>query len=88
MGSGGAVILDEVMSRLQPAIELPSPKAEDELRILRYNLPAAPEALVPALDLVGQGGGAVGVLAADILAVGHGLGKGEIGGVTFVTTWG
>jgi hypothetical protein len=34
------------MSRIQPAIELPFPKAEEELRILRYNLPTAPEDLL------------------------------------------
>ncbi len=39
-------IPDYIMSRIQPAIELPFPKAEEELRILRYNLPSAPEELI------------------------------------------
>jgi MoxR-like ATPase len=39
-------IPDYIMSRIQPAIELPFPKAEEELRILRYNLPQAPEELI------------------------------------------
>ena len=39
-------IPDYIMSRIQPAIELPFPKAEEEVRILRYNLPAAPEELL------------------------------------------
>jgi MoxR-like ATPase len=39
-------IPDYIMSRIQPAIELPFPKAEEELRILRYNLPSAPEDLI------------------------------------------
>lgn len=39
-------IPDYIMSRIQPAIELPFPKAEEELRILRYNLPQAPEELL------------------------------------------
>jgi MoxR-like ATPase len=39
-------IPDYIMSRIQPAIELPFPKAEEELRILRYNLPTAPEDLL------------------------------------------
>jgi MoxR-like ATPase len=39
-------IPDYIMSRIQPAIELPFPKAEEELRILRYNLPTAPEELL------------------------------------------
>ncbi len=39
-------IPDYIMSRIQPAIELPFPKAEDELRILHYNLPTAPEELL------------------------------------------
>ena len=39
-------IPDYIMSRIQPAIELPFPKAEEELRILKYNLPAAPDELL------------------------------------------
>lgn len=39
-------IPDYIMSRIQPAIELPFPKADEELRILRYNLPQAPEELI------------------------------------------
>jgi hypothetical protein len=39
-------IPDYIMSRIQPAIELPFPKAEEELRILRYNLPSAPDDLI------------------------------------------
>jgi hypothetical protein len=39
-------IPDYIMSRIQPAIELPFPKAEEEVRILRYNLPTAPEDLL------------------------------------------
>jgi len=39
-------IPDYIMSRIQPAIELPFPKADEELQILRYNLPAAPEDLI------------------------------------------
>ena len=36
-------IPDYIMSRLQPGIELGFPSREDELRILTYNLPFAPE---------------------------------------------
>lgn len=39
-------IPDYIMSRIQPAIELPFPKADEELRILRYKLPQAPEELL------------------------------------------
>ncbi len=39
-------IPDYILSRLQPGIELPFPPEEEELRILRYNLPAAPEELL------------------------------------------
>lgn len=39
-------IPDYIMSRIQPAIEIPFPKSEDEIRILRYNLPEAPEDLL------------------------------------------
>lgn len=39
-------IPDYIMSRLQPGIELPFPPEEEELLILRYNLPAAPEDLL------------------------------------------
>ncbi len=39
-------IPDYIMSRIQPAIELPFPKADEELRILKYNLPSAPEELL------------------------------------------
>jgi hypothetical protein len=39
-------IPDYIMSRIQPAIELPFPKAEEELRILKYNLPSAPDELL------------------------------------------
>ncbi len=39
-------IPDYIMSRIQPAIELPFPDAEDELLILRYKLPQAPDELV------------------------------------------
>lgn len=39
-------IPDYIMSRLQPAIELPFPLQEDELRILRYNLPSSPDELL------------------------------------------
>jgi MoxR-like ATPase len=39
-------IPDYIMSRIQPAIELPFPKADEELQILRYNLPSAPEELL------------------------------------------
>ena len=39
-------IPDYIMSRIQPAIELPFPKAGEELQILRYNLPSAPEDLL------------------------------------------
>ena len=39
-------IPDYIMSRIQPAIEIPFPKMDDELRILRYNLPTAPEELL------------------------------------------
>jgi MoxR-like ATPase len=39
-------IPDYIMSRIQPAIELPFPKADEELQILRYNLPSAPEELI------------------------------------------
>lgn len=39
-------IPDYILSRIQPAIELPFPNAEDEMRILRYNLPSAPEELL------------------------------------------
>ncbi len=39
-------IPDYIMSRLQPAIELPFPKADEEMQILKYNLPTAPEALL------------------------------------------
>lgn len=35
-----------IMSRLQPGIELPFPAEEEELGILRYNLPVAPEELL------------------------------------------
>jgi MoxR-like ATPase len=36
-------IPDYIMSRLQPGIELGHPSREDEIRILAYNLPFAPE---------------------------------------------
>lgn len=39
-------IPDYIMSRIQPAIELPFPKADEELQILRYNLPTAPDELI------------------------------------------
>lgn len=39
-------IPDYIMSRLQPAIEITHPNEEDELNILRYNLPEAPEELL------------------------------------------
>ncbi len=39
-------IPDYIMSRLQPAIELPFPNADEELSILKYNLPTAPQALL------------------------------------------
>lgn len=39
-------IPDYILSRLQPAVELPFPPEEEELRILKYNLPAAPEDLL------------------------------------------
>jgi hypothetical protein len=39
-------IPDYIMSRLQPGIELPFPPEEEELRILQYNLPDAPEELL------------------------------------------
>jgi len=34
-------IPDYIMSRLQPAIEIPFPKKEEELQILKYNIPSA-----------------------------------------------
>jgi hypothetical protein len=39
-------IPDYIMSRLQPAIELHFPSQEDELQILKYNLPEAPDELL------------------------------------------
>ena len=39
-------IPDYIMSRLQPAIELQFPDEADELQILKYNLPEAPEELL------------------------------------------
>ena len=39
-------IPDYIMSRLQPGIELPFPPEEEELRILQYNLPEAPQELL------------------------------------------
>jgi len=39
-------IPDYILSRIQPSIELPFPNEDDELRILRYNLPEAPEELL------------------------------------------
>jgi len=39
-------IPDYIMSRLQPAIELPFPGQDEEMRILRYNLPESPEELL------------------------------------------
>jgi hypothetical protein len=39
-------IPDYILSRLQPAISLPFPPEEEELRILKYNLPDAPEELI------------------------------------------
>ncbi len=39
-------IPDYIMSRIQPGIELPFPPEEEELRILRYNLPTVPEELL------------------------------------------
>jgi hypothetical protein len=39
-------IPDYIMSRLQPAIELHPPGKNDELQILQYNLPDAPEQLL------------------------------------------
>ncbi len=39
-------IPDYILSRIQPSIELPFPGEEEELQILRYNLPDAPEELL------------------------------------------
>jgi len=39
-------IPDYILSRIQPAIELPFPDEAEELQILRYNLPDAPEELL------------------------------------------
>jgi MoxR-like ATPase len=39
-------IPDYILSRIQPAIELPFPAEEEEIQILRYNLPDAPEELL------------------------------------------
>lgn len=39
-------IPDYILSRLQPGIALPFPPEEEELQILRYNLPHAPEELL------------------------------------------
>jgi MoxR-like ATPase len=39
-------IPDYILSRIQPAIELPFPEEEEEIQILRYNLPDAPEDLL------------------------------------------
>jgi MoxR-like ATPase len=39
-------IPDYILSRIQPSIEIPFPGEEEELRILSYNLPDAPEELL------------------------------------------
>jgi len=39
-------IPDYIMSRLQPAIEIEFPAKEDELKILKYNIPFAPEEIL------------------------------------------
>lgn len=39
-------IPDYILSRIQPAIEIPFPGEEEELQILSYNLPDAPEELL------------------------------------------
>lgn len=55
-------IPDYIMSRIQPTIELGFPSREDEMRILRYNIPFADEALL--------------ALTVDFLQRAHGLGLG------------
>ncbi|MBU0754266.1 MAG: ATPase, partial [Planctomycetes bacterium] len=52
-------IPDYIMSRLQPAIEIDFPSKEDELQILKYNIPFAPE------EVLG--------ITVDFLAKAHGL---------------
>lgn len=48
-------IPDYILSRLQPSIELPFPGREEELRILRYNVPQSPDELLAyCLDTLQQ----------------------------------